>query len=91
MEFLIFEVVFGLIFMGFWWGEYKEHDGSLKIDFWKLEYKEHDGSLSFDGGVFWSEISKDDLESLARFLNKPRVDLSSLGDFELNGMVENIG
>ena len=74
-------MIFGISFMGFWWGEYEEHDGSLKIDFW----------TSFDVGVFWSEIFKDDLESLARFLNEPRVDLSSLGDFELNGMVENIG
>ena len=67
--------------MGFWWGEYEEHDGSLKIDF----------LTSFDGGVFWSESSKDDLESLDWFLNEPRIDLDSLGDFELNGMVEIIG
>ena len=54
--------------MGFSWGEYEEHDGNLKIDFW----------TSFDGGVFWSEISNVDLESLARFLNEPRLDLNSL-------------
>ena len=67
--------------MGFLCGEYEEHDCRLEIDFW----------TSFNGGVFWSKISRDDLESLAQFLNEPRVDLSSLGDFELNGMVENIG
>ena len=55
--------------MRFRWGEYEEHDGSLRIDFW----------TSFDGGVFWSELFLADLESLARFLNEPRIDLSSLG------------
>ena len=67
--------------MEFWWGEYEEHDGNLKIDFW----------TSFDGGVFWSEISKDNLESLARFLNEPMVDLRSLDWLEWNGIVEIIG
>ena len=67
--------------MGFWWGEYEEHDGSLKIDFW----------TSFDGGVFWSELFLVDLEGLARFLDEPRVDLDSLDDFEWNDMVEIIG
>ena len=69
------------IFMGFWWGECEERDGSLKIDFW----------TRFDGGVFWSELFLVDLESLARFLDEPRVDLDSLDDFEWNGMVEIIG
>ena len=41
--------------------------------------------------VFWSELILDDFERLARFLDEPMVDLSFLGDFELNGMVENIG
>ena len=72
---------FWIIFLGFWWGEHEEHDGSLKIDFWR----------SFDGGVFWSELFLVDLESSARFLDEPRVDLDSLDDFEWNGMVEIIG
>ena len=74
-------MIFEIIFMGFWWGEYEEHDGSLKIDFW----------TSFDGGVFWSETLNVDLESLDKFLNEPRLDLSSLGWLESNGMVEIIG
>ena len=41
--------------------------------------------------VFWSEFLNADLESLARFLDELLVDLDSLDDFELNGMVENIG
>ena len=53
----------------------------MKINFW----------TSFDGGVFWSELIFVDLESLARFLDEPRVDLDSLDDFEWNGMVEIIG
>ena len=69
---------FGSIFMGFWWGEYEEHDRNLKIDFW----------TSFWRRVFWSELFLADLESLARFLDEPRVDLDSLDDFEWNGMVE---
>ena len=60
---------FWLDFYGILMGEYEEHDESLRINFW----------TSFDGGVFWSEFSNVDLESLARFLNEPRVDLSSLG------------
>ena len=67
--------------MGFWWGEYEEHDGSLKIDFW----------MSFDGGVFWFEFLNADLKSLARFLDEPLVDLDFLGWLESNGTVENIG
>ena len=53
----------------------------MKINFW----------TSFDGGVFWSELLLVDLESLARFLNEPMLDLDSLGDFEWNDMVEIIG
>ena len=53
----------------------------MKIDFW----------TSFDGGVFWSELFLVDLESLARFLDEPLMDLGSLGDFEWSGMVEIIG
>ena len=41
--------------------------------------------------VFWSEFLNVDLESLARFLDEPMVDLDSLDDFELNGIVKNIG
>ena len=41
--------------------------------------------------VFWSELFLVDLESLARFLNEPMLDLDSLGDFEWNDMVEIIG
>ena len=41
--------------------------------------------------VFSSKLILDDFERLARFLAEPRVDLDSLDDFELNGMVENIG
>ena len=41
--------------------------------------------------VFWSELFFADLESLARFLDEPLLDLDSLGDFELNGMAEIIG
>ena len=70
-------MVFGSIFMGFWWGEYEEHDGSLKFDFW----------TSFDGGVFCSELVLDDFKCLARFMDEPLVDFDSLGDFELNGMI----
>ena len=53
----------------------------MKIYFW----------TSFDGGVFWSELFLANLESLARFLDEPLVDLDSLGDFEWNGMVKIIG
>ena len=74
-------MVFGLIFMGFWWGEYEEHDCRLEIDF----------CTGFDERVFWSENSIYDLESLAWFLDEPIVDLDSLDDLELNGMVEKIG
>ena len=41
--------------------------------------------------VFWSEFLNADLERLTRFFNEPLVNLDSLDDFELNGMVENIG
>ena len=74
-------MVFGSIFMGFWWGEYEEHDRNLKIDFW----------TSFWWRVILSELFLVDLECLARFLDELLVDLDSLGDFELNGMVEIIG
>ena len=47
--------------------------------------------MVFDKQVFWSEFLNADLESLAQFLDEPMVDLDSLGDFELNGMVEIIG
>ena len=69
------------IFMEFWWGECVEHDRNLRIDFW----------TSFDRRVFSSELFLVDLESLARFLDEPLMDLGSLGDFEWNGMVEIIG
>ena len=62
-------MIFGIIVMGFCWGEYEEHDGSLKNDFW----------TSFNGGVFWSETLIDDLGRLVRFLTKWRLDLGSLG------------
>ena len=45
----------------------------------------------FEGGVFWSELFLVDLESLARLLNEPMLDLDSLGDFEWNDMVGTIG
>ena len=41
--------------------------------------------------VFWSEFLNVDLESLTRFLDELMVDLDSLDDFELDGIVENIG
>ena len=72
---------FWVSFMGFWWGEYEEHDRNLRIDFW----------TSFDRRVFSSELFLVDLESLARFLKEPMLDLDSLGDFEWNDMVEIIG
>ena len=53
------------VLMGRVWGTWWK----LKIDFW----------TSFDRRVFWSETLNVDLESLARFLNEPRLDLSSLG------------
>ena len=74
-------MVFGSIFMEFWWGEYEEHDRNLKIDFW----------TSFWRRVFSSELFLADLERLARFLDESLVDLDSLSDFEWNGMVEIIG
>ena len=74
-------MIFGSIFTGFWWGEYGEHDRNLKIDF----------LTSFLRRVFWSELFLVDLESLARFLDEPRVDLDSFDDFEWNGIVEIIG
>ena len=67
--------------MGFRWGEYEEHDGSLKIDFW----------TSFDKGVFWSETLNVDLEHLGRFLTKWRLDLDSGGYLESNGMIKIVG
>ena len=72
---------FWVIFMGFWWGEYEEHDRNLKIDFW----------TSFLWKVILSKLFLVDLERLARFLDEPRVDLDSLDDFEWNGMVEIVG
>ena len=74
-------MIFGSIFMGFWWGEYGEHDRNLRIDFW----------LSFLRRVFSSESLNPDLESLAMFLDEPMVDLDSLGCLELNGMVGIVG
>ena len=74
-------MVFSSIFMGFWWGEYEEHDRNLRIDFW----------TSFDRRAFSSKSIFVDLESLARFLDEPRVDLDCLGCLELNGMVEIVG
>ena len=76
-----FCLVFGLIFMGFWWGEYEEHDRNLEIDFW----------TSFWRMVFWFKFSNANLESLARFLNEPRLDLGSLGWLESIGMLEIVG
>ena len=47
--------------------------------------------MVFDKWVFWSEFLNIDLDGLVRFLDGSMVDLDSLDDFELNGMVENIG
>ena len=45
----------------------------------------------FEGGVISSESLNADLESLARFLDEPKVDLDSLGCLELNGIIEIVG
>ena len=46
--------------------------------------------MVFDEWVFWPEFFNADLEGLAQFLDEPKVDLDSIGDFELHGIVENI-
>ena len=68
----------GSKFMGFDGESMRNMIGSCKSIFGRV----------FDEGYFRPNYSFVDLERLARFLDEPMMDLDSLDDFELNGIVK---